>query len=100
MSNRSSRKPDGAFDGEKLKKAVEQRVARMKQADKERLTLLAQSAYIGVLGLIFVLPVIGGAYLGRWLDSLHQGYSIGWTLNMIILGLAIGAMNVYFFIKE
>lgn len=96
----SNQKPDGAFDGEKLKKAVERRVARIKRADKERPTLLSQSAYIGVLGLIFVLPVIGGAYLGHWLDSLHEGYSMRWTLNMIILGLAIGAANVYFFIKE
>ena len=47
-----------------------------------------------------VLPVVAGAYLGRWLDSLLAGYSIRWTLSMIFLGVIIGAINVYLFIRE
>jgi ATP synthase protein I len=72
----------------------------MQQADRDRPTLLAQTAVIGTLGLLFVLPVVAGAYLGRWLDSLAAGYSIRWTLSMIFLGVIIGAINVYFFIRE
>ena len=72
----------------------------MQQADRDRPTLLAQTAVIGTLGLMFVLPVVAGAYLGRWLDSLAAGYSIRWTLSMIFLGVIIGAINVYFFIRE
>jgi ATP synthase protein I len=49
---------------------------------------------------LFTLPVIGGAYLGRWLDSLFEGYSMRWTLSLIITGIVIGAVNVYFFVKE
>ncbi|HCU54125.1 MAG TPA: F0F1 ATP synthase subunit, partial [Gammaproteobacteria bacterium] len=47
-----------------------------------------------------VLPVIGGAYLGRWLDSLVAGYSIRWTVSLILLGVFLGAVNVYLFIRE
>jgi len=47
-----------------------------------------------------VLPVVAGAYLGHWLDNLAEGYSVRWTLSMIILGVFIGAVNVYLFIKE
>ena len=72
----------------------------MQQADRDRPTLLAQTAVIGTLGLLFVLPVVAGAYLGRWLDSLAAGYSIRWTLSMIFLGVMIGAINVYLFIRE
>ena len=72
----------------------------MQQADKDRPTLLAQTAYLGTLGLLFVVPVILGAYLGRWLDGLVEGYSLRWTLSLIILGVGVGAMNVYLFIKE
>lgn len=72
----------------------------MKQADRDRPTLLAQTAYIGTLGLLFVLPVVAGAYLGRWLDGLAAGYSIRWTLSMIFLGVIIGAFNVYIFIRD
>lgn len=72
----------------------------MQQAERDRPTLLAQTAYIGTLGLLFVVPVVAGAYLGRWLDSLAAGYSIRWTLSMIFLGVIIGAINVYLFIRE
>jgi ATP synthase protein I len=87
-------------DREKLEHQIEKQVQRMERAEKERSTLLAQTAYIGVLGLLFVLPVIGGAYLGRWLDSLFEGYSMRWTLSLICLGVVVGAVNVYFFVRE
>lgn len=85
---------------EQLRAQVERQIERMERADKERPTLLAQSAYIGILGLILVLPVVGGAYLGRWLDGLVEGYSMRWTLSLICVGVVIGAVNVYFFIRE
>lgn len=85
---------------EDLKQRVSKQVARMQQADKDRPSLLAQTAYLGTLGLLLVVPVIGGAYLGRWLDGLVEGYSLRWTLSLIILGVAVGAFNVYRFIRE
>lgn len=85
---------------EQLRKRVELQARRMKQADKDRPTLLSQTVYIGTLGLLFVLPVVGGAYLGRWLDMMVEGYSIRWTLSMIILGVITGWINVYLFIRE
>jgi len=72
----------------------------MKQAEKDRPTLISQTVYMGTLGLVFVLPVVGGAYLGRWLDGLVEGYSTRWTLSMLFLGIIIGAVNVYLFIRE
>ncbi len=85
---------------DKLKQRVSKQVDRMHQADKDRPTLLAQTAYLGMLGLLLVVPVIAGAYLGRWLDGLVEGYSMRWTLSLIIMGVAVGAFNVYRFIKE
>jgi ATP synthase protein I len=85
---------------EQLRKQVERQARRMKQADKDRPTLLTQTVYIGTLGLLFVLPLIVGAYLGRWLDTLVEGYSVRWTLSLIFIGVVIGAINVYLFIKE
>lgn len=72
----------------------------MQKADRERPTLLGQTVYIGTLGLLFVLPVVGGAYLGRWLDSLVAGYSIRWTMSLILVGVFVGALNVYLLIRE
>lgn len=56
--------------------------------------------YGGTLGLLFVVPIIAGAYLGRWLDSLVTGYSVRWTVSLIVLGIALGAYNAYRFLKE
>ena len=85
---------------DELRKQVERQARRMKQAEHDRPTLNGQTVYVGTLGLLFVLPVIGGAYLGQWLDSLAAGYSTRWTLSLILLGIFVGALNVYLFIRE
>lgn len=72
----------------------------MKRAEKERTTLLAQSVFMGTLTLLFVLPVIVGAYLGNWLDDMSRDYSMRWTMGLMLLGLGIGVVNVYLFIRE
>lgn len=90
---------DGKEMGE-LQERIDQQVQQMEQADKEPPTVLAQTAYVGVLGLLFVLPVVGGAYLGSWLDSRFAGSPVSWTLNLILLGVIVGAVNVYFFIRD
>jgi ATP synthase protein I len=85
---------------QKLEESVRKRVRRMKQAEKERRTLIGESVYLGTLGVMFVLPVVVGAYLGAWLDSLSEGYDVHWTVSLIILGVIVGGLNVYFFIRE
>jgi ATP synthase protein I len=50
--------------------------------------------------LLFVVPVIVGAYVGRWLDGLSAGYSMRWTLSLIVLGVGVGAVSVYLNVKE
>ncbi|MGD9153025.1 MAG: AtpZ/AtpI family protein [Gammaproteobacteria bacterium] len=83
-----------------LKNKIQSDINKIKQAKKEKLTLLAQTVYLGTLGFIFILPVIIGAYLGVWLDNkLERYFSISWTISLIFLGVIIGAANVYFFIK-
>lgn len=88
------------MNDEQLRRSVEKQVKRMRRAEKERSTLLAQSVFMGTLTLLFVLPVIFGAYLGNWLDGLAQGYSMHWTMGLIFIGLAIGVVNVYLYIRE
>jgi ATP synthase protein I len=85
---------------DELRKQVERQAKRMEKAERDRPTLIGQTVYVGTLGLLFVLPVIGGAYLGQWLDSLATGYSTRWTLSLILLGIIVGALNVYLFIRE
>ncbi|MCX7098429.1 MAG: AtpZ/AtpI family protein [Methylococcales bacterium] len=87
-------------DQQQLKNKIENQIKRLKKAEQERPNLLSQTAYIGCLGLVMVLPIIGGVYLGHWLDSKMDGYSSLWTLSLLVVGLVIGFFNVYFLIKE
>lgn len=87
-------------DDERLKASVHTQVGRIQKAAKARRTLLANTVYLGTLGLIFVLPVIAGAYLGNWLDNRIKGYSFSWTVTLIVLGVFVGAIDVYLFVRE
>ena len=87
-------------NGERLRQNIEKQAQRMTQAEKERPTLLAQTVFLGTLALLFVVPVVGGAYLGHWIDSLQAGYSYRWTMSLLMTGLVVGAMNVYLYIQR
>lgn len=84
----------------RLEERVARQVDRMKRAEQERRTLLGETIFLGTLGLLFVVPVVAGAYFGRWLDSRLEGYAIHWTISLIFLGILVGAVNVYLFIRE
>ena len=90
----------GGEEDERLHEHVERQAQRMRKAEHDRRTLMAQTAFLGTLGLVFVLPVIGGAYLGRWFDGMVEGYSMRWTLSLIVVGLVIGAVNVWLMIRK
>ena len=85
---------------DKLAEQVKVHARRMKKAETEQHSILTYTSFLGVLGLVFVLPVVGGAYLGHWLDSFAADYSIRWTVSLILLGVVVGAMNVYFLIQS
>ncbi len=85
---------------ERLKESVEKRTRRVARADRERPTLMAQTVFLGTLGLVFVLPVVAGAYIGHWLDEMApKGFSIHWTVTAIFIGIFVGAVNVYLLIR-
>lgn len=93
--------PDARRDERRrLEERVERQVERMKRAQQEQRRALGQTVYLGTLGVLFVLPVVAGAYFGHWLDSRAQDYSAHWTLIMIVVGIAVGAVNVYLFVRE
>lgn len=85
---------------EQWQRDVERDSQRLKTAEREKRGIVGQTVFLGTLSVLFLAPLLGGAYLGRWLDGLHAGYSVRWTINLIILGLALGLFNVYLFIRK
>lgn len=88
------------MNDKQLRQSVEKQIKRMQRAEKDRPTLLAQSVFMGTLSLLFVLPVIAGVYCGNWLDEQMDEYSIMWTIGLMVLGIVIGVLNVYFYVRE
>lgn len=87
-------------DGDRLQRSIETQAQRMAQAERDRPTLLAQTVFLGTLALLFVLPVVGGAYLGHWWDTQQAGYSYRWTMAGLAAGLVVGGVNVYLYIRS
>ena len=87
-------------NSDRLRRNIEKQARRLAQAEKERPTLLAQTVFLGTLALLFVLPVVGGAYLGQWIDSQIAGYSYRWTVSLLVTGVFVGGMNVYLYIRK
>jgi ATP synthase protein I len=85
---------------QRLKKNIESQVKRIKKAEHDRPNLLSQTVNLSTLVLVMLLPIIAGAYLGHWLDDLVEGYSMHWTLSLLVIGIVIGIFNVYFLIKD
>ena len=83
-----------------MKRTVKRDADRLREAERRRQTLLAQTVFLGSLALMFILPIVGGAYLGRWIDDMFEEYSVRWTVSLIVLGVVVGIANVFLFIRE
>jgi ATP synthase protein I len=78
---------------EKVEKSAEELMKS--RHEKSRFWHYAQM--LGVGGWLFVIPVVAGAYLGRYVDEKTRG-DISWTITFIIIGIAIGAYNIWYFL--
>ena len=85
-------------EDENLRQALPRQIRRLRQA--RRAGVLGMLLAGGTAGLLLAVPLVLGAYLGRWIDERSPGYSVRWTVNLLLLGLALGVYNVYRFFKE
>jgi ATP synthase protein I len=80
---------------EKFSEEIEKSAKELMKARKEK-TFWHYASIIGVGGWLFVIPIIAGAYLGRYLDKRFV-VGISWTITFIIIGIAAGIYNFWFF---
>lgn len=88
------------MDRSRLRETVERDIDRKKRAQRGAAAILTRTAYLGTLGLMLVLPIVAGAYLGDWLDARARGFSFSWTISLIVVGVFIGAANVVLFVRQ
>jgi len=85
---------------DEFRNAVKRDNERGKNGERHKAGFLGLLFYGGILGLLLVVPMVTGAFLGRWLDSLHEAYETRWTVSLIILGIATGIWNVIWYIRR
>ncbi|MBN1934648.1 MAG: AtpZ/AtpI family protein [Anaerolineae bacterium] len=51
-------------------------------------------ATLSSLGWSMVLPIVGGALLGHYLDKLSGG-GVEWTVSLLFVGVALALYNLY-----
>ena len=88
------------MDEQKLRSTISRQRERSERAAKAGSSLFARTVYLGSIGIMLVLPIVAGAYLGRWLDEHQTGFSFSWTISLILIGVFVGAVNVVLFIRQ
>lgn len=80
--------------------AIQRRAERRRRARAER----RRGAWfgLGMFGLVgwsVAIPTLLGTALGVWLDARWPGQR-SWTLTFLIVGLVLGCINAWYWIKQ
>ena len=85
---------------DKSKDKIVRQAKRMKSArDNPGPSPLRGISTFGMIGWSIVVPTVGGAFLGRWLDYAHP-QTFSWTIALILGGVVVGAFIVMGWIKK
>ena len=77
------------------------RRAKRKRAARQRQDRTAWFG-LGMFGLVgwsIAIPTLIGIALGIWLDERWPGQA-SWTLTFLIIGIALGCINAWYWIKQ
>jgi len=90
----------GLFDEEnkKTEQTLVKKVKTMARRDKRIFYLNA--SILGVYGWQMAMPVLLCVILGRFLDKHFDVVHFSWTLNLIIIGFAIGIFNANRWVRK
>jgi ATP synthase protein I len=85
------------MEEKKFAKDIGKSAKELMEARKEKGTFWHYAYVLGVGGWLLALPIVGGAYLGKYLDKKIGAISgISWTITFIIIGVAAGFYNLWY----
>ncbi|KAA3633249.1 MAG: ATPase F0F1 [Proteobacteria bacterium] len=90
----------GSTASQQLEDEVKRKAKRKLRArrEQERTTWF----WLGMFGLVgwsIAVPTLVGVALGVWIDRRWPG-AASWSLTLLILGIAIGCLNAWYWIKQ
>ena len=72
---------------------------KIRARDRKDRSIMFGFSYFGLVGWSLMVPTVLLLGLGIWLDRNYPG-TVSWTLTGLFIGLAIGCLNVYHWIKK
>ncbi|MGD8325102.1 MAG: AtpZ/AtpI family protein [Gammaproteobacteria bacterium] len=85
---------------QRLGETISQQAERKLRAREEnRRTAWFGLGTFGLVGWSVAIPTLLGTALGVWLDGRWPG-QVSWTLTFLIIGVALGCLNAWYWINE
>ena len=78
------------------KKAV-RRIRARRDGDR---SIWSWMGMMGLVGWSVALPALAGVALGIWLDKRFGGGNVSWTLTFMILGVALGCLQAWYWVQK
>lgn len=89
------------MEDKKFSKGVQKSARDLIEARKQKGKFWHYAQILGVGGWLLAIPIVGGAYLGRYLDKKIGAAGTSWTITFIIIGIVVGFYNIWYtFIKR
>lgn len=83
-----------------FKRSVSDRARRMRASRSRGRRFWTGLGLVGALGWVVVIPMVGGLFLGRWLDEKLES-KLTFTLALLSAGLVVGVYTAWrFFLRE
>lgn len=93
---REGRSPEERWRDEVGRKAERKRRAR---GSRER-DVWFWLGMFGLVGWAVAVPAVLGTALGVWLDRHWSVGRVSWTLTFLIVGMALGCLNAWYWVRR
>lgn len=82
-----------------LERVAHKAERRLKARGERRRSIWFGLGMFGLVGWAVAVPTLLGIALGLWLDEQWPS-EISWTLTMLGVGVALGCLNAWFWVKR
>jgi ATP synthase protein I len=88
--------PEQGFRNKIARKAARKLRAR----EQEDRGIFFWLGMFGMVGWAVAIPTLAGIALGIWLDSTWPTAQASWTLTFLLVGVALGVLNAWYWVKR
>ena len=81
------------------RRSLERDVGRLKRREPSAASFWRSLSVLGTVGWSIVLPAVGGAWIGHWLDRRWES-GVRFTLMLLVAGVMLGSVIAWRVIRE